>query len=111
MPKPSTIRIDVMKIDKTALHPGKDGAKYLNLAIFENRDGPDKYDNTHFVVQDLPKERRDKGEKGAILGNAKIEGGSSSPRTSSPDRNFDRPAARSPQEQRPYKQDEDEIPF
>lgn len=77
MAKPITLRIDVMKIAKQHLYQGKNGAKYLNLAIFENRDGPDKYDNTHYIVQDIPKEARDAGEKGAILGNAKIEMGSS----------------------------------
>jgi len=79
MAKPITIRIDVEKILKEHLYEGKNGAKYLNLAIFENRDGADKYGNTHYVVQDLPKEARDRGEKGPILGNAKIETGRSSP--------------------------------
>ncbi len=88
MAKPITIRIDVKKILKEHLYEGKNGAKYLNLAIFENRDGLDRFGNSHYVVQDIPKEARDRGEKGPILGNAKIEAQGSS---GQPDRNFSRP--------------------
>ena len=65
-----TIKINVSKIDKDALYQGKNG-KYLDLVLFENKDGVDQYGNHGFVVQDLPKSRRDAGEKGPILGNWK----------------------------------------
>ena len=64
------IKIDVSKIDKTALYKGAKGT-YLNLVIWENRDGEDQYGNHYRVDQDLPKEMRDAGKKGAILGNGK----------------------------------------
>lgn len=68
------IKLNVSKIDKTALFEGKNGAKYLDLPLMENRNGPDQYGNTHMCVQDLGKERRLAGEKGPILGNGKTIG-------------------------------------
>jgi hypothetical protein len=67
-------KIDVSKIDKTKLFKGEKGT-YLDITLLENRGGPDQYGNDFMVVQDLGKAARDKGEKGAILGNAKIRGG------------------------------------
>lgn len=64
------IKIDVTKIDKTALFTGAKGT-YLDARLFLD-DEPDQYDNNGPIYQDLGKARRDKGEKGAILGNAKI---------------------------------------
>jgi hypothetical protein len=69
-----TISINVTRIDKTALFEGKTG-KFLNLALRENKDGPDQYGNTGFVAQDLGKERREAGERGPIIGNWKVVGG------------------------------------
>ena len=65
-----TIKINVTKIDKTALFPGKNG-KYLDIVLWENKDGEDQYGNAGFITQDIGKERRDAGEKGAIIGNWK----------------------------------------
>ena len=69
------VKIDVTKIDKTAIHDGKKG-KYIDLTLMENRDGRDDYGNDGFVIHDLGKERRLAGEKGPILGNWKqLDGG------------------------------------
>jgi hypothetical protein len=65
-----TIRINVSKIDKTALYDGKNG-KYLDLVMFENKNGEDQYGNLGFVTQDIGKDRRLAGEKGPIIGNFK----------------------------------------
>ena len=63
------IRIDVTKIDKSALYEGKKG-KYLNLVVWPNRNGePDEYGNIATVKQDLGAER--KGEQSPILGDVK----------------------------------------
>lgn len=64
-------KIDVMKIDKSKLFPGKNGAKYCDLVHMENRDGPDRYGNDGFVVQGVSKEDREKKIRGNILGNWK----------------------------------------
>lgn len=79
------ISIDVTKINKAALYKGKKGT-YLNLVVWENRDGEDQYGNHYRVDQDLPKEMRDMGEKGAILGNGKNFGSSSRPQGEHPGR-------------------------
>jgi hypothetical protein len=66
------ISLDVSKIDKTALYESpKTGKKYLNLTVLL-REEKDKYQNDGFIVQKISKERKAAGEKGAILGNAKI---------------------------------------
>jgi hypothetical protein len=72
------LNINVTKIDKTALFVGTKG-KYLDLALFENRGGPDQYGNDGFIVQEIPKERRDNGEKGPIIGNWKHVGQKAAP--------------------------------
>ena len=68
-----SLNIDVTKIDKAAIYPGKKG-KYITLTLMENRDGLDEYGNEGFVVQDIGKERRLAGEKGPIVGNWKHVG-------------------------------------
>ena len=64
------LKIDVTKIDKAHIYAGQKG-KYLELVVIENRDGPDKFGNSHMVVQGISKEARAKGERGVILGNGK----------------------------------------
>lgn len=64
-------KINCSKIDKTKLFKGEKGT-YLDIALIETKD--DQYGNDYMIVQDLGKEARERGEKGAILGNAKIRG-------------------------------------
>jgi len=66
------LSLDVSRIDKTELyeHP-KTGKKYLNITVLI-REEKDQYKNDGFVVQKISKERKAAGEKGPILGNAKI---------------------------------------
>lgn len=68
--KLTTVKINVSKILKEHLYAGKNG-KYLDLALIENRDGPDQYGNDGFVTQSVSKEARQRGEKGPIIGNFK----------------------------------------
>lgn len=65
-------KINVSKIDKTKLFKGEKGT-YLDIALIETEG--DQYGNDYMIVQDVGKEARERGEKGAILGNAKIRGG------------------------------------
>ena len=66
------ISLDVSQIDKTALYESpKTGKKYLNLTVLL-REEKDQYQNDGFIVQKISKERKAAGEKGPILGNAKI---------------------------------------
>ncbi len=75
-----TAKIDVTKIDKAHLYKGK----YLDLVLWENRDGPGQYGDTHMIVQSVSKEDRQAGKKGAIVGNLRpMESkGGSKPRAS-----------------------------
>jgi len=66
--KPIKVWINVDKINKEGIVKKK--ANYLPIVIWEN-DEPDQYGNTHAIQQDLPKELRDKGQKGEYLGNGK----------------------------------------
>ena len=62
-----TARIDVTKIDKSAIYEGKKG-KYLDIVLW---DKPDQYGNDGYITQDLGKERRERGDKSEFLGNWK----------------------------------------
>lgn len=67
-----SISIDVSKIDKTALYTSpKNGKKYLSLML-KIREEKDQYGYDGFIAQEISKERKAAGEKGPILGNAKI---------------------------------------
>lgn len=66
-------KMDVTKIDKTRLFKGAKGT-YLDFALMEH-DHPDQYGNDFMIVQSVSKEERQKGVKGAILGNGKYAGG------------------------------------
>lgn len=69
MPNLITAKLDVTKIEKARLFPGKNGAKYLDIVLIPTTD--DRYGNTHMVVQAVTKEEREAGTRGPILGNAK----------------------------------------
>ncbi len=64
-----SIKLDVTKIDKTKLFKGDKGT-YLDATILM-KDEPDQYNNIGMIVQNVSKEERDAGVKGAILGNVK----------------------------------------
>jgi hypothetical protein len=68
-----SIKINVTKIKKEYMFKGEKGT-YLDLTLMDNKDGVDQYGNSGFVVQSLPKEARDWGERGDILGNWKHVG-------------------------------------
>jgi hypothetical protein len=62
------IKIDVTKVDKARLFKGKKGT-YLDATLIESRDS--KFGDDYFIVQDVSKEERAEGVKGAIIGNAR----------------------------------------
>ena len=102
MAKPITLRIDVTKIDKAHLFKGKSGT-YLNVVIWPNKDGTDQYENTHYAVQEISREARESGQKGAIIGNAKV------PQESAPSKPAQRPSK--PKDPDLDADEEDSIPF
>jgi hypothetical protein len=67
------LKLDLTKVDKTKLFRSeKTSAVYLDVTLLENKNGVDQYGNSFMAVQDVSKEAREAGEKGAILGNGKI---------------------------------------
>lgn len=64
-----SVKIDVLKIDKARLFKGEKGT-YLDATILM-KDEPDQYGNIGMIIQNITKEEREAGQKGAILGNVK----------------------------------------
>lgn len=62
------LKIDVTKIDKSRLYEGKKGV-YLDCLLMTNRDGQSKYGDDGFIIQSIPLEARNAGERGPIVGN------------------------------------------
>lgn len=71
MSRPIKIKINYTRIVQSALYDGKNG-QYLDLVAWPNKNGPDQYGNTHMVCQELPREAREAGERGPILGNLRL---------------------------------------
>ncbi len=70
MSKLIRLKIDVMKIIRESLYKGEKGT-YLDASFFLE-DEADEYGNHGCIRQDIGKETRERGEKGPILGNAKV---------------------------------------
>jgi len=66
------LSIDVKSIDKARLQAHQNGKTYLNMTVFVDPDDPDQYGQHGKITQDVSKEEREAGTKGAILGNAKV---------------------------------------
>lgn len=66
-----SINIDVSKIEKARLVKGAKGT-YLDATMFVDLDELDQYGKSGMITQDVTKEERDAGTRGAILGNAKV---------------------------------------
>lgn len=68
------LKINVGKIDKSKMFKGDKGT-YLDCVLKDNKDGRDKFGNDGFIVQSIPKEEREAGGHGEIIGNWKRLGG------------------------------------
>lgn len=83
---PIRLKINCSKITKARLFKGEKGT-YLNAVCIPLKQ-EDQYQNTHMVVEDVSKEEREKGIKGAIIGNARVmppkDGGGASSETRQP---------------------------
>ena len=66
-----SVKIDVTKIDKARLFRGAKGT-YLTATAFIDLDEADQYGNHGMITQDVSKEERESGTKGAILGNSTV---------------------------------------
>ena len=88
-----------IEVTDCQLYEGKAGALYLDATLFPTPGG--QYGD-YRITQDLPKARRDAGERGAILGNGKNRGTRSQNAA---------PAQQSRPQQAPQGDDGDQIPF
>lgn len=66
-----SLKIDVSKIDKNRLFKGQKGT-YLDATVFINLEEEGQYGDHGMITQDVSREERDQGERGAILGNCKV---------------------------------------
>jgi hypothetical protein len=108
-PRPITLKIDVTKILKEHLFKGAKGT-YLDLVVWPNKDGTGQFGDNHYVVQEVSKAARDAGERGPIIGNAKVPEVEAPPPVTRPQQ---QPAR---QDQRPAAKgdswaDGDDVPF
>jgi hypothetical protein len=62
----------VIDLGKARAKKHANGKVYLNLEAKENRDGVDRYGNTHFVAEPVTKDERQGGLKLPIIGNGKV---------------------------------------
>jgi len=67
-----SLNIDVTKIDKNRLVPGKKGQKYLDLTCFLNDKEPGKYGDHGMITHSKTQEERENKIKTPICGNSKI---------------------------------------
>jgi hypothetical protein len=68
IPKAINASINLKMIDKSQILEGKKGS-YINIRLVNTPDSEYGYD--YMVTQDIPKELRDQGLKGPILGNGR----------------------------------------
>ena len=66
------VSIDVKAIEKARLVNHNNGKCYLNMTVFIDPNNPDQYGQHGMITQDVSKEEKDQGVKGAILGNVKV---------------------------------------
>lgn len=66
-----SLKIDVTKIEKARLFKGQKGT-YLDCTVFVDLGEADQYGNHGMITQDVSKEEREAGTRGAILGNCKV---------------------------------------
>ena len=86
------LNICLSDLPKAKITEGKDGKKYVNLVLWENRE-PDKFGNTHSITVSKSKEEKD--QPNIYVGNGKSFGA--------------KPQAITAQE--PTKSESDDLPF
>ena len=67
------LKLTKEKLKQELFYKGTKGT-YIDITLLENKNGTDEYGNDFMCVQDVGKERREAGEKGPIVGNAKYVG-------------------------------------
>lgn len=110
MAKPIKVKIDLSKVEDKHVFGGKNGARYLDFVLWRNKDGEERYGMTHYAVQEVPREAREAGEKGKIIGNANVPVEGDGQQAQQPARQPYRPQAKSPDTQH-QSAEKDDVPF
>ena len=66
-----SVKLNLSKIDKARLFKGEKGT-YLDATMFIDLDNQGQFGDNGMITQDVSKEEREQGVKGAILGNVKV---------------------------------------
>ena len=66
-----TLKLDVMKIDKSKLFKGEKGT-YLDVTTYIDTEEKDQYGNSGMATQSISADEKKDGVRGAILGNSKV---------------------------------------
>lgn len=66
-----TASICVSDIPREAIKVAENGKKYISIVIAENKDGANKYGNTHYICMSQSKEERDVKAERVYIGNGK----------------------------------------
>jgi len=66
---PIAVQVEVSKVDKNRFYQDQKRGKVLDLILIET---PNSKYNDYLVKQSQTKEERERGEKGVIIGSAKI---------------------------------------
>jgi len=66
-----SVKLNLSKIDKARLFKGEKGT-YLDATMFIDLDNQRQFGDNGMITQDVSKEEREQGVKGAILGNVKV---------------------------------------
>lgn len=77
------ISLNVARIPKGRTKEGKNGNRYLDLILIENKDGEDEWGNAGFVKPSATKEERENKVQLPICGNWKHIGQKAAPRAAS----------------------------
>lgn len=91
------ISIDLMKIDKSKIIEGKNGAKYINITVDELKEAG-KFGETHCVYISQSKAEREAKEKKTYIGQGK-------------EFKFNSQPANTPQADEPIPSDNNVLPF
>ena len=99
------LNLNLSLVDKARLYKGKKG-QYLS-AVLHLTPTVDQYGNNGFVVESTTKEERQAGQRGTILGNAKILTPAGEQNVAPQVTAYTPPAATAD----PAKYDDDDLPF
>lgn len=99
------LNLNLSLVDKARLYKGKKG-QYLS-AVLHLTPVVDQYGNNGFIVESVSKEERQAGQRGTILGNAKIITPAGETNVAPQVTAYTSPASAT----EPAKYDDDDLPF